>query len=153
MVSNTIQCGFESHPGHRSGTVGGRREPVLVGTTRGPRHDPDCWRCTGGDPAEPGSYVRLLGYYLGDGCLSVAGRVYSLRVSCDLRCSGIIADVGAVTDAVRTGRSVGHVPAPGVTVVQAYWRHWPCVFPQHGLGRKHERHLGMETWQRRLVDA
>lgn len=65
MVSNTIQCGFESHPGH----------------------------------------------------------------SCRCR----------------------RVTAPGTVVVQSYWRHWPCLFPQHGPGRKHERELGMAAWQWSIV--
>ncbi len=55
MVSNTIQCGFESHPGHSRSRVG----------------------------------------------------------------------------------AAFHVAAPGRTVVQANWKHWPRLFPQHGSGRKH----------------
>lgn len=31
--------------------------------------------------------------------------------------------------------------------------HWPCVFPQHGPGRKHERSIRLEQWQARLVQA
>ena len=29
----------------------------------------------------------------------------------------------------------------------------PCLFPQHGPGRKHERKLELEPWQRELVEA
>jgi len=29
-------------------------------------------------------------------------------------------------------------------VVQNCWKHWPCLLPQHGPGRKHERALGMQ---------
>ena len=28
------------------------------------------------------------------------------------------------------------------------WKHWPCLFPQHGPGRKHERKIRLEAWQR-----
>ena len=28
------------------------------------------------------------------------------------------------------------------------WKHWPCLFPQHGPGRKHERPIVLEDWQR-----
>ena len=35
--------------------------------------------------------------------------------------------------------------------MQSYWKHWPCLFPQHGPGRKHERELGMAEWQRKIV--
>lgn len=45
------------------------------------------------------------------------------------------------------------VKAPGTIVVQAYWKHWECLFPQHGPGRKHERVLGMQPWQWQLIEA
>jgi hypothetical protein len=27
--------------------------------------------------------------------------------------------------------------------VYSYWQHWPCLIPQHGPGKKHERQI---TW-------
>ena len=42
----------------------------------------------------------------------------------------------------------------GVVVVQrSRWKHWPCLFPQHGPGRKHERPIVLEDWQRTIVEA
>ena len=35
---------------------------------------------------------------------------------------------------------------------QPHWKHWPCLFPQHGPGRKHERPIVLEPWQRAIVD-
>ena len=32
------------------------------------------------------------------------------------------------------------------------WKHWPCLFPQHGPGRKHERPIALEPWQRSIVE-
>lgn len=32
------------------------------------------------------------------------------------------------------------------------WKHWPCLFPQHGPGRKHERPIVLEPWQREIVE-
>ena len=29
--------------------------------------------------------------------------------------------------------------------------HWPCLFPQHGPGRKHERTIALTHWQSDLV--
>jgi hypothetical protein len=43
------------------------------------------------------------------------------------------------------------VKAPGVVVVSNTWKHWPCLFPQHGPGRKHERPLTLAPWQQDLV--
>ena len=74
-----------------------------------------------------------------------------MRISCDASYPGIILDVTACMTGVRPGCRVGNVPAPGVTVVQTYWKHWPCLFPQHGPGRKHERTMPMEDWQWRIL--
>lgn len=33
----------------------------------------------------------------------------------------------------------------------SYSKSWPCLFPQHGKGKKHERPIALTDWQRRLV--
>lgn len=40
----------------------------------------------------------------------------------------------------------------GCIATVGYWKHWACLFPQHGPGRKHERELGMTEWQWRIVE-
>jgi hypothetical protein len=35
--------------------------------------------------------------------------------------------------------------------VEARWKHWPCVFPQHGPGRRHLRKIELEEWQLEIV--
>src|SRR5262245_36213832 len=35
--------------------------------------------------------------------------------------------------------------------IEARWKHWPCLFPQHGPGRKHERPIVLADWQRQIV--
>ncbi|WP_374455212.1 hypothetical protein [Nocardioides sp.] len=37
--------------------------------------------------------------------------------------------------------------------MQNTWKHWPCLFPQHGPGRKHERPIVLEAWQEEVVQA
>jgi hypothetical protein len=37
------------------------------------------------------------------------------------------------------------------TEVSLYSMHWPCLFPQHGPGRKHLRPTRLEPWQEELV--
>ncbi len=187
MVSNTIQCGFESHPGHCPLSVAStnicRMYPISVrtrglqllregrtlsavsrelgvhrSTIRGWRDQPlrarlgDCPRC---DAAvfDAGAYSALRGYYLGDGCLSQQRRDHSFRVSCDARLPGIVADVTGLMKATRPRSRVFHVAAPGTVVVHANWKHWPCLFPQHGPGRKHDRTIALEPWQREIVEA
>jgi hypothetical protein len=72
-------------------------------------------------------------------------------VSCDRAFPAVICDVDDCLRTVRAGITVFHVPAPGVVVVQAHWKHWTCLFPQHGPGRKHERPIVLEPWQREVV--
>ncbi|MET3960331.1 hypothetical protein ABIE44_000265 [Marmoricola sp. OAE513] len=98
------------------------------------------------------AYAALFGYYLGDGCISRAARYHALRIACDAKLPAILADVASVVRAVHPDRPTHLVPAPGCISVQSNWKHWPCLFPQHGPGRKHERTLTMTSWQRAIVE-
>jgi hypothetical protein len=62
-------------------------------------------------------------------------------------------DVERLISVVHPSRRVFRVPAPGCTVVQSSWKHWPCLFPQHGPGPKHQRPIVLEGWQRAIVEA
>jgi Homeodomain-like domain-containing protein len=117
-----------------------------------PRRAGGCPRCDDTGLDEIG-YAELLGYYLGDGCISSAPRYFALRVSCDASYRGIIRAVDTSLRRVRPDVRIFHVPAPGTVVVQANWKHWPCLFPQHGPGRKHDRPIVLEDWQRTIVEA
>lgn len=112
-----------------------------------------CFVCDETTPGDEAAYAALLGYYLGDGCISRMGRTHALRVSCDRTLPGIIEDVASVMASVHPDGRIGRVAAPGVVVVRAYWKHWPCLFPQHGAGRKHDRRLVLDAWQREIVEA
>ena len=35
--------------------------------------------------------------------------------------------------------------------IEVRWKHWPCLFPQHGPGRKHLRRIALEPWQQQIV--
>jgi hypothetical protein len=97
------------------------------------------------------AYSALFGFYLGDGCVSYYESTWSLRVSCDAQYPGIIGSVRAAIESLHPRGAVCEVRAPGALVVQNAWKHWPCLFPQHGPGRKHERQLGMTDWQWAVV--
>lgn len=99
------------------------------------------------------SYAALLGFYLGDGCISAAARYFALRVSCDAAYPSIIEDVERCLRSVRPAGRVFRVAAPGCVVLQSNWQHWPCLFPQHGPGRKHDRPIVLEEWQRAIVEV
>ena len=37
--------------------------------------------------------------------------------------------------------------------IKVYFKHLPCLFPQHGPGKKHERPIALDHWQQDIVDA
>lgn len=102
------------------------------------------------------SYAYMLGMYLGDGCISELRRgVHSLRISLDARYPELVFECRMRLQIICPDNRVGLVPMSGGkqgVVVQAYSKHWPCLFPQHGPGRKHERDIVLTDWQRQLVN-
>ncbi|WP_424214303.1 transcriptional regulator [Streptomyces sp. BI20] len=105
-------------------------------------------------PADSAAYVYLLGLYLGDGCVSArraGGHV--LRIACADAWPGLITLCEEAISTVRPNASFSRVRKQGCVSVESYGRHWPCLFPQAGPGRKHERRIALEPWQRELVDA
>jgi len=115
-----------------------------------------CHRC-GGNKHDfdelGGDYVHLLGLYLGDGSIAKHRRqVYRLRITLDVRYSGIVeeceASMRAVVPKNRVGRQLRDCNCYDV---YAYSKGWPCLFPQHGRGKKHERPIFLSEWQRKLA--
>jgi hypothetical protein len=47
--------------------------------------------------------------------------------------------------------AVGRCQKKGCIEVYSYSKSWPCFFPQHGLGKKHDRFIILEDWQQYLV--
>ncbi|WP_406418478.1 helix-turn-helix domain containing protein [Streptomyces sp. NBC_00873] len=115
-----------------------------------------CPRCDGlpSDPEDPAAYAYLLGLYLGDGCISSARRgVYFLRIACADAWPGLIDACAEAMQLVRPGNKVFRVQRQGCQNVTCYSKHWPCFFPQHGPGKKHDRKIALEPWQQKIVDA
>jgi len=46
---------------------------------------------------------------------------------------------------------VGFQQSIGCIYINSYWKHWPCVFPQHGRGPKHRRPIVLAKWQEDIV--
>ncbi|MFI5511455.1 LAGLIDADG family homing endonuclease [Mycobacterium sp. NPDC051804] len=101
-------------------------------------------------PAAPYSY--LLGMYLGDGCISRSRRVWRLRIVLDQKYPAIIERCCQAIEMLMPGQRPGIVKSIGCVAVSLYSKHWPCLFPQHGPGRKHNRRIALEPWQQALVD-
>jgi hypothetical protein len=117
-----------------------------------------CPRCDGvPSPPEPmADYAYLLGLYLGDGYISQAGarekNVWALRISCADTWPGLVEECKRAMRAIRPSNKVWTVQHVGCTEVGSNSKHWPCLFPQHGPGRKHERTIELALWQRVIVE-
>jgi Homeodomain-like domain len=98
-------------------------------------------------------YVYLLGLYLGDGYVARLGRTYSLRIFLDASYPEIVEACKNAVSAVRPENRVwvGRRKTCRCDVVLAYSNHWPCLLPQVGAGRKHERAIRLVPWQEDLV--
>ncbi len=99
----------------------------------------------------PAEYAHLLGLYLGDGHLLMTGRVPKLKIACDLRYPGLIEEAAQAMYACGV-RTVGHQEIHGRDDVRSLWMHWPCLLPQHGPGKKHDRLIRLTVWQQAIVD-
>jgi hypothetical protein len=98
------------------------------------------------------AYGYVLGLYLGDGCISRSQRVWHLRVTLDKKYPRIIDRCRAAIDVLMPGqRAAIHPQRTGCVVVSLYSKHWPCLLPQHGPGKKHLRPIRLEPWQEVLV--
>ncbi len=157
ITSGVNDCEVSRRLGIPRGTVKTWRTSYFAaggGRTTGwfGRRSTKCFRC---EPVwvDEYAYAVLLGYYLGDGWIRDAARgVFQLRITCDLRYPNIINEVATHIVIVRGVETVGFATKVGCVDVNAYWKHWPCVFPQHGPGRKHERSIELAPWQRDIVE-
>ncbi len=125
--------------------VGGRSGRLSM------RERPGCPRCHGRElPAR--DYAYLLGLYLGDGSIATHPRgVYRLRISQDARYRDLISEAGRAMASVKGRGPIGEATRVGCVEINAYWKHWPCLFPQHGPGPKHERPIVLRAWQTESV--
>ncbi|MDG4814393.1 MULTISPECIES: transcriptional regulator [unclassified Micromonospora] len=125
-----------------------RPERAVVGTAK------RCFRCSPevGYPTDPAAYPYLLGLYLGDGHLAIAGKAPVLRIACTAAYPRLIDLCEQAMLAVLAAK-VQRIPKRGCVSVESSGVHWPCLLPQHGPGKKHERPIVLADWQRALVAA
>ncbi|WP_350276845.1 transcriptional regulator [Kribbella sp. HUAS MG21] len=131
-----------------------RRRYQKEGRTRGGRRGylgTPCPRCDGAELDEA-AYALLLGWYLGDGSIARARRgVFTLQIVNDERYGVLNEEIAATIRRVKPTASPCLRGGGGAIRVEARWKHWPCVFPQHGPGRKHLRRIELADWQREIV--
>ena len=128
--------GWEPYAGARTSSVG-------------------CVRCARppSSPEPTSDYLYLLGLYLGDGHIVAVPPTYRLSIACADAWPGLIAEAERAMSAVRGWTGGWRSPKKGCTAVESTWKHWPCLFPQHGPGRKHTRAIALDPWQQVMVAA
>ena len=97
-------------------------------------------------------YAYLLGMYLGDGCISECRRCYKLRITLDKKYPGIIEETVAAIQSMVPKNKVAIFDRGTWVEVYSYSKHWVDAFPQHGRGKKHQRKIVLEIWQREIVN-
>jgi hypothetical protein len=98
------------------------------------------------------AYAYLLGMYLGDGHISrEPNGVYRLRIAACDAYPDVMDECARAVAAVMPDRRVGLLRQQGCHDVSSYSNHWPCMFPQHGPGKKHLRPILLHPWQFRIA--
>lgn len=77
--------------------------------------------------------------------------VFRLQITCCDDYPGIRDECAAALRAVIPGNQVGFYASEGCTRVAMYSLHWPCLSPQHGPGKKHERPIALAAWQEAIA--
>jgi hypothetical protein len=145
----------------------GMNDCAIARQTGIPRCTVRDWRCrpqlrSRGSPGSPcahdfsrlpaKAYSYLLGIYLGDGCISRDRRVWRMRITLDSRYPGIIDRTREAIEVLMPGQRAGAWRrSDNCTEVYLCSKHWPCLFPQHGPGKKHLRPIRLQPWQEVLV--
>lgn len=140
---NALICGA-SIPAIRHWRRGSRRS--------GPKEFmPRCPRCDDRS-LDRSAYAYLLGLYLGDGYINLGRRgVYTLWIICGDDWPGLADEAEQAMRAVMPASSVFRVAKIGCHAIKSTSKHWPCLFPQHGPGRKHLRNIELEPWQKEIA--
>jgi len=116
---------------------------------------PRCWEPTSPVNVTPPDYAELLGLYLGDGHIVRTARAQRLRLMLDAKYPQVVDEaadlIARVVPRNKVGRQLVH--EGHMVTLSAYHRHWTCLFPQHGAGKKHDRAIVLEPWQEELVAA
>jgi hypothetical protein len=156
-------CEVSRRVGIPRGTIRDWRRPTYVSRRDMPLGIcPRCWRATKPMCFRPGDYAELLAIYLGDGCISEHARAQRLRVHLDARYPVMNDEIRALLQRCFPENTIGIV-APSTsswsgrsdtwTILSIYSKHLTCLFPQHGRGKKHQRPILLEPWQRRILHS
>ena len=109
-----------------------------------------CPLCDGA-PLDRRAYSYLLGLYLGDGYVNQARRFITIACFSDYIELMDLADQ-TLTTVMPTANTRRYRRTGNFTEVTSYSRHWSCLFPQCGRGKKQDRRITLADWQQAVVD-
>jgi hypothetical protein len=154
IATGLNDCEVARRLGLPRSTVRDWRRPSYV-----PKNDagtcPRCWRASRRRIVfTDEDYAELLGLYLGDGHIVRTGRSDRFRLFLDTRYSQIISDARSLLRRCfpEGGVGISRSAKGTTTIISLYCTHLACLFPQHGAGRKHNRRIVLEEWQRAIVE-
>ena len=76
-----------------------------------------------------------------------------MRIALDRKYPRIVFECAQALKAMMPGNRVhAMLTASNCYSVSAYSRSWPCLFPQHGPGVKHDRPIYLADWQQGLAE-
>ena len=96
-------------------------------------------------------YNYILGLYLGDGCISPQKMSYKLRITQDNKYPNSVNEIKNLLNSFFKNNVFVCIPK-GCTVIAIYDKNLPLYFPQHGVGKKHDREIILSDYQRENID-
>lgn len=107
----------------------------------------------GFDPHRAYQYAYALGFYLGDGCISKGPRAYRLRIFQDARYVKLIKEQQQTLQDLFENNKVSLAKhGENCIAISVYSNALPSLFPQHGKGKKHNRQIVLDDWQKQIVE-
>jgi len=77
--------------------------------------------------------------------------VFTLQIANDQKYPELNQEIAATIKRVKPTASPCLRGGSSAVRIEARWKHWPCVFPQHGPGLKHLRKIELQPWQQEIV--
>ena len=98
------------------------------------------------------AYSYILGLYLGDGYINATSRAYRLRITLDEKYPTVIEQCKLALEILLPNNKVSIINKNGCKDVSIYSNKLLELFPQHGLGYKSNRDVGLLEWQLKILD-